>query len=85
MSPRRNWDSPTPSISPASVPLSPDPKGGSTLAQGWGVGGVPIPATGENLSKLYLLRGQDPPTVFVEVKITGFDENLRAKVASAIF
>ncbi len=37
--------SPTP-LSPASVPLPPEPKGG-TLASGWGAEGVPIPTTGE--------------------------------------
>ncbi len=36
---------PTP-LSPASVPLPPEP-GGGALACGWGVGGVPIPATWE--------------------------------------
>ncbi len=29
-----------PPLSPASLPLPPEPKGGSTLACGWGVGGV---------------------------------------------
>ncbi len=33
-------------LSPASVPLSPEP-GGGTLACGRGVGEVPIPTTGE--------------------------------------
>ncbi len=37
MSPRRNWESPIPS-----------------LACGWGVGGVPIPTTGEKESPLQL-------------------------------
>jgi len=48
LAPRRNWDSPkipTP-LSPASVPLPPEP-GGGTLACGGGVGGVPIPTPGE--------------------------------------
>jgi hypothetical protein len=39
MSPRRNWDSPTP-LSPASVPLPPEPKGGGACTRlrvrGWG-------------------------------------------------
>ncbi len=41
-------------LSPASVPLSPEPPegGGGTLAYGWGVGGVPIPMTGEKLGTL---------------------------------
>ncbi len=40
------WTLPRP-LSPASVPLHPEPKGGGgTLACGWGVGGVPIPTTG---------------------------------------
>ncbi len=46
MSPRRNWDSPTPSLTSECVP-TPRTKGGGTLACGWGVGGVPIPTTGE--------------------------------------
>ncbi len=37
---------PTP-LSPASVPLPPETGGGGTLDCGWGVGGVPIPTTGE--------------------------------------
>ncbi len=38
---------PTP-LSPASVPLPPEPGGGGgTHASRWGVGGVPIPTTGE--------------------------------------
>ncbi len=42
-----------PPLSPASVPLPPEPKGGGgTLACGWGVRGVPIPTTGEKLSTL---------------------------------
>ncbi len=45
MSPRWNWDSPTPSLASECVPL-PEPKGG-TLASELGVGGVPIPTTGE--------------------------------------
>ncbi len=34
-------------LSPASVPLPPEPGGGGTLACRRGVGGVPIPTTGE--------------------------------------
>ncbi len=37
---------PTP-LSPASVSLPLEPGGGGTLACWWGVGGVPIPTTGE--------------------------------------
>jgi hypothetical protein len=33
-------------LSPASVPLPPEPRAGGTLACGWGVGVVPIPTTG---------------------------------------
>ncbi len=33
--------------SSASVPLPPEMGGGGTLACGWGVGGVPVPTTGE--------------------------------------
>ncbi len=44
-----------PPLSPASVSLPPEPKGGGgTLARGWGVWGVPIPTTGEKLSTLCL-------------------------------
>ncbi len=47
MSPRWNWDSPTPSLASECAP-PPEPKvGGGSLACGWGVGGVPIPTTGE--------------------------------------
>ncbi len=45
-----------PPLSPASVPLHPEPKGGSILACGWGVGGVSIPTTGEKLSTLPTLQ-----------------------------
>jgi hypothetical protein len=34
MSPRRNWDSPPTPLSPASVPLPPEPGEGGTLACG---------------------------------------------------
>ncbi len=51
-----------PPLSPASVPLPPEPKGGGTLACGWGVGGVPIPTTGEKLSSL--------PTLWLDVSAT---------------
>ncbi len=56
MSPRPNWDSPTPS--PPSVVCSPppEPKGG-TLACGWGGGGVPIRTTGEKPNTLSILLG----------------------------
>ncbi len=54
---------PTP-LSPASVPLPPELKGeGGTLTCGWGVGGVPIPTTGEKLSTL--------PTLWFMVKPSG--------------
>ncbi len=47
MSPRRDWDSPPP-LSPASVPLNPEPGGADSAAgEGLGGGGVPIPTTGE--------------------------------------
>ncbi len=43
-------------LSPASVPLPPEPKGwGGTLACGWGVGGVPILTIGEKVNTLRLL------------------------------
>ncbi len=51
MSPRRNWDSPTPSLASECAP-PPGTKGASTHACGWGVEGVPIPTTGEKLSTL---------------------------------
>ncbi len=56
MSPRRNRTLPPP-VSPASVPLHPQLKGGGggILAYGWGVEGVPIPTTGEKLSTLSTL------------------------------
>ncbi len=46
MSPRRNWDSPNPSLA-SEFALPPDRGEGATLTCGWGVGGVPIPTTGE--------------------------------------
>jgi hypothetical protein len=49
MSPRRYWDSPTPSLAIVCAP-TPEPKGGGRggiLACGWGVGKVPIPTTRE--------------------------------------
>ncbi len=53
MSPRWNWDSPTP-IAASEFALPPGPKGGggahSPAAKG--VGGVPIQTTGETLSTL---------------------------------
>jgi hypothetical protein len=53
MSPRWNWDSPTP-LAASERALPPGPKGGgahSPTAKGGG-GGVPIPTTGETLSTL---------------------------------
>jgi hypothetical protein len=46
MSPRRNWDSPNPSPASECPPPLNQMEGG-TLAYWWGVGGVPIPTTGE--------------------------------------
>ncbi len=45
-SPRRNWDSPNPSLASECAP-PPDPGWGGTLACEGGVGGVPFPTTGE--------------------------------------
>jgi hypothetical protein len=53
MSPRRNRDSPTPSLASECAP-PPGPKRGGTFACGWGIGGVPIPTTGKKLSTLSL-------------------------------
>ncbi len=48
MSPRRNWDSPNPSLASECSSPPGTKRGGGTLAWGWGVvGGVPIPVTGE--------------------------------------
>ncbi len=49
--PRRNWDSPTPSLASECAP-PPGTKGVGRLSCGWGGGGVPIPTTGEKLSTL---------------------------------
>ncbi len=38
MSPRQNWDSPTSTLSPASVPLPPEPRGGTDSPAGEGLG-----------------------------------------------
>jgi hypothetical protein len=52
MSPRRNWNSPTPSLASECAP-PPEPKrGGGHTRLRRGVGGVPIPTTGEKLSTL---------------------------------
>ncbi len=52
MSPRWNWDSPTPSAA-SECALPPGPKGGGAHSPAAkGVGGVPIPTTGETLSTL---------------------------------
>jgi hypothetical protein len=47
MSPRPNWDPPSPSLASECAPPPGTGGGGGTLACGWGVGGVPIPTTGE--------------------------------------
>jgi hypothetical protein len=47
MSPRRNWDSPQPLSRKRVCPPPLNQRVGGTLARGWGVGGVPIPTTGE--------------------------------------
>ncbi len=55
-----------PPLPPASVPLSPEPKGGGgTLACGWGVGGVPILTTGEKAqhSSYSLIRPNHVATI----------------------
>ncbi len=55
MSPRRNWDSPIPSLARECVSPPRTKGGGDTLACGLGVGGVPIPTTGEKLRTLPIL------------------------------
>ncbi len=64
MSPRRNWDSPTPSHASECAP-PPGTKGGggsgrahSPASEG---GGVPIPTTGEKLSTLPTLCRKPSP------------------------
>ncbi len=52
MSPRRNWDSPSPSLASECAPPPRAKGGGGTLACGLGIGGVPIRTTGEKLSTL---------------------------------
>jgi hypothetical protein len=56
MSPRRSWDSPTPSLASECAPPPGTKGGGGILAcgcmRGWG---VPIPTTGEKLSTLPIL------------------------------
>ncbi len=53
MSSRRNWDSPNPSLaSECAPPPVTKGEGAHSLAWGCGVGGVPIPTTGEKLSSL---------------------------------
>ncbi len=53
MSPRWNWDSPTPlAASECALPPVPKGGGGGTLACCKRGGGVPIPTTGETLSTL---------------------------------
>jgi hypothetical protein len=55
MSPRWNWDSPTPLAASECAP-PPGPKGGKAHSPAAkGVGGVPIPTTGETLSTLPIL------------------------------
>ncbi len=52
MSPRWNWDSPTP-LAASKCALPPGPKGGGAHSPAAkGVGGVPIPMTAETLSTL---------------------------------
>jgi hypothetical protein len=49
---RRNWDSPTPLAAGGCAPPPLWSRGEGTLAGERGVGGVPIPTTGEKLSTL---------------------------------
>jgi hypothetical protein len=51
MSPRWNWDSPTP-LAASEYALPPGPKGGGHTRLRLKGGGVPIPTTGETLSTL---------------------------------
>jgi hypothetical protein len=55
MSPRRNWDSPTPSLASERAPPSGTKGGGVHSLAGEGLWG-PIPTTGEKLSTLPTLR-----------------------------
>ncbi len=47
MSPRRNWNSPTPSLASECAPPPGNKGAGGTLVCGRGGGRVPIPTTGE--------------------------------------
>ncbi len=64
--PRRNWDSPPP-LSPASVPLPPEPGGGHTRlrVRDWG---VPIPTIGEKLNPLPTLCPTQNSRLFESVR-----------------
>jgi hypothetical protein len=52
MSPRRNWDSPNHSLASECAPPHGTKGEGAHSPAGEGVGGVPIPTTGEKLSFL---------------------------------
>ncbi len=72
MSPRRNCNSPTPSLASHCAPLpGTGGWGGGILACGWGVGGVPIPKTGEKLSTLPTLCSHHAPVLPWSLRIKG--------------
>jgi hypothetical protein len=60
MSPRQNWDSSTPSLSPASVPLPPVQRGGGTLSAGEGLGESQFRRLEKSLALCLLCAPADP-------------------------
>ncbi len=71
--------------SPASVRLPQEPKGGGgTLACGWGVGGVPIPTTGEKLSTLPTLCPHTSGNSGARIKSGGRDGGEGHQQAAAV-
>jgi hypothetical protein len=85
MSTRRNLDSPSHPLSRQRVCPSPqNQRGGGTLACGWGVGGVPIPTTGEKLSTLPTLCPHTSGNSGARIKSGGRDGGQGHQEAAAV-
>ncbi len=80
MSPRWNWDPPSPLSRKRVCPSTGTRGGGGTLACGWGGGGVPIPTIGEKAYSAYSVL----PTLAVPASLSTLLPKISLLFASSI-